>query len=343
MNKILTTMLYGGAALVIAGCGGGNTSSSVTAAASEDVYKVATTAAASQDVPQYETYSSTVEANVTNNVAPQSSSRIQAIYVEVGDYVSKGQVLAEMDKVSLVQAELKMKNDSTEFSRIEQLYAEGGVSKSDYEAMELSYKVSRTSYQNLLENTVLRAPVSGVITSRNYDRGDMYSMGSPIYVLQQITPVKVKVGVSETDYTRVHKGDQVEITADAIPGKTFSGRVNRIYPTIDPTSHTFTVEIIVPNTDREIRPGMYVNVKVTFGVNHSIVVPDEAIVKQQGSGQRMVYLVQADGTAKCVIVTIGRHFGTSYEILGGLNEGDVVVTRGSSSLKDGVKVQVVDK
>lgn len=244
-----------------------------------------------------------------------------------------------MDQVSLNQSRLSMVNDSVEFSRLKGLYEQGGVSKSDLDAMELKYNVSRSQYENILENTILRSPISGVISARNYDRGDMYT-GTPIYVVEQVTPVKLLVGISEADYTKVKKNDPVEITVDAIPGRTFTGRISRIYPTIDPSTHTFTSEIHVANGDRALKPGMYSRVKVTFGVNHSVVVPDNCIVKQQGSAVRSVYVLQSDNTVKETVVTLGRHFGTDYEILSGLNEGDTIVVKGQGSLKDGVKVNV---
>lgn len=335
-------MAVSAAAVLVVSCGNNSSKKTEEAAAQEEqVLKVETATATMQDVEQEESYSSTVEANVTNNIAPQSSNRIQKINVDVGSFVTKGQILAEMDRVSYEQARLKLVNDSTELSRTRELFLQGGVSQSDYEAMELSYNVSKTSLKNLEENTVLRAPVSGVISARNYDRGDMYSMGNPIFVLEQITPVKMLVGISEADYTRVKKGDAVSITAEAFPGRTFTGHINKIYPTLDASSHTFSAEVIVPNTDRALRPGMYVKVTVNFGVNHSVVIPDNAVVKQQGSGQRMVYIVNGN-TVKCVVVTLGKHFGDSYEVLEGVSEGDVVATRGSSSLKDGSKIEVVN-
>ncbi len=341
MNKITRTMVFASAAVMLAACGNGKKSDSASAAQNveERATLIATATAVRQEVPQTEVYSSSVQAFAVNNIAPQTSGRIKTIKVDVGSFVGKNQLLAEMDASQLDQARLKLVNDSTELARLKSLYEEGGVSKSDYDASEMAWKVSRRSYNNLLENTWLRSPISGVVTARNYDQGDLYS-GQAIFVVQQITPVKLLVGISETDYTKVKKGDQVEITADAIPGRTFTGKVNKIYPTIDPTSHTFTTEILVGNTDRTLRPGMYARVKVEFGVNNSIVVPDEAVVKMQGSGQRSVYVVSPDNTVNSVIVKIGRHFDRYYEILEGLNEGDIVATKGSSSLKDGAKVEI---
>mgnify|MGYP002680359636 FL=1 len=334
------TIIYVAAAVMAVSCGNNNSKTAEQPQAAEvRLPNVTIMAASYKDVPQSDVYTANVEAYAKNNIAPQSPSRIQKIYVEVGDFVRAGQIVAKMDEVSLNQSKLSMANDSLEYSRIKKLYEQGGVSKSDFDAMELKYNVTRSQYQNLLENTILRSPVSGVITARNYDQGDMYG-GSPIYVVEQITPVKLYVGISEMDYTRVKKNDTVTLTADALPGKTFTGRIARIYPTIDAATHTFTAEVNVANGDRLLRPGMYARVTVNFGSNHSIVVPDDCVVKQQGSGVRSVFVLQADNTVKEVVVTLGRHFGTEYEILSGISEGDNVVVKGQASLKNGSKVNV---
>ena len=339
-NMNVRTIIYVAAAVMAVSCGNNNSKTAEQPQAAEvRLPNVAIMAASYKDVPQSDVYTANVEAYAKNNIAPQSPSRIQKIYVEVGDFVRAGQIVAKMDEVSLNQSKLSMANDSLEYSRIKKLYEQGGVSKSDFDAMELKYNVTRSQYQNLLENTILRSPVSGVITARNYDQGDMYG-GSPIYVVEQITPVKLYVGISEMDYTRVKKNDTVTLTADALPGKTFTGRIARIYPTIDAATHTFTAEVNVANRDRLLRPGMYARVTVNFGSNHSIVVPDDCVVKQQGSGVRSVFVLQADNTVKEIVVTLGRHFGTEYEILSGVAEGDKVVVKGQASLKNGSKVNV---
>ena len=268
--------------------------------------------------------------------------RICKINVEVGDFVRAGQILAEMDKLQLQQAELQMKNNETEYNRLKGLYDAGGLSKSDLDAIELSYKVSKTSYENLLQNTILRSPINGVVTARNYDKGDMYSMSQPIYTVEQIAPVKLLVGISESDYSKVKKGNEVKITVDAFPGKVFAGKINRIYPTINESTHTFNVEVIVPNRDNVLRPGMYARVTVQFGVNNSVVVPDTAIVKQTGSGERFVYILNADGTVTYQNVKLGRRIDSMYEILSGIEDGAKVVTEGQVRLKDGVKVTIAE-
>ena len=339
------TIIIAIAALMLAGCAQKKNSqeqaASAAMAAQPQAQAVKVMAAAKQDVRQDGVYSATVQAFAVNNIAPQSGGRIQKINVEVGDFVGKGQVLAEMDRVQLDQAKLRLSNAETELGRLKQLYEQGGLAQSDYEAAELNFQVSKSTYDNLLENTILRSPISGVVSARNYDRGDMYGMAAPIFTVQQITPVKILVGISEGDYTKVKKGDNVTLTVDALPGKTFSGSIKRIYPTIDPMTHTVNIEVNVPNQNRELRPGMYAKVNVTFGHSSSIVVPDAAVVRLQGSGQRNVFVVE-NGVAVQREVTLGRHFDSQYEILSGLEVGEQVVVKGGSALRNGAAVEVIE-
>ncbi|MBQ9186057.1 MAG: efflux RND transporter periplasmic adaptor subunit [Bacteroidales bacterium] len=339
------TIILGLGAAAMVSCGGsGSSNTAQTAVAPTEVtHNVEVVSASFSDVPQQSSYSSTIEAFAVNNIAPQSAGRIRKINAEVGDYVTKGQVLAEMDRIQLDQLKLQLQNDSTEYSRIKALFQQGGVSQSDFEAVELAYKVRKTNYKNLLENTVLRAPITGFVTARNYDEGDMYSMAQPLFTVQQVLPVKLLVGISESEYTKVKKGDKVEITVDALPGRTFTGNVNRLYPVIDAATHTFQAEVQVPNADRILRPGMYARVTVTFGVNHSVVLPDQAVVKMEGTGQKYVYIVNDKGTVNFVPVELGVHNGFNYEILSGVNEGDIVVVKGAAALKEGAKVKIINK
>lgn len=345
MNNIVRNLTFAAVVIAAVSCGNGKKVAPAAAAAeqvAEEAPLVTVVTVGKQDVPQTAVYTSSVEPYAKNNIAPQTSMRISKINVEVGDFVRAGQILAEMDKLQLQQAELQMKNNETEYNRLKGLYDAGGLSKSDLDAIELSYKVSKTSYENLLQNTILRSPINGVVTARNYDKGDMYSMSQPIYTVEQIAPVKLLVGISESDYSKVKKGNEVKITVDAFPGKVFAGKINRIYPTINESTHTFNVEVIVPNRDNVLRPGMYARVTVQFGVNNSVVVPDTAIVKQTGSGERFVYILNADGTVTYQNVKLGRRIDSMYEILSGIEDGAKVVTEGQVRLKDGVKVTIAE-
>ncbi len=334
-------MLVVSAVIMAAGCGdkGGKTAEQTTKA-EEVAPTVSVQEVSVREVPQEATYTTTVQAFVKNNIAPQTAGRISRILVDVGDSVKEGQVVAEMDRTQLAQVELQMKNNEIEYNRIKGLYEVGAISKSDLDAIEMAYNLNKTQYKNLLENSTLVSPINGVITARNYDAGDMYAMSAPIYTVEQIAPVKLLVGISETDYSKVKKGDSVKIEADALPGKTFHGKINKIYPTVDPATRTFTVEVVVDNNYKTLRPGMFARATVRFGVNNSVVIPDVAVVKQQGSGERFVYVLNQNGTVTYQKVVLGRRMGAEYEVLEGISDGAKIVTGGQIRLKDGIKVTV---
>ena len=341
MKQTVYTIIAAALALTAAtACKNSANSSAQPSAAAEIVPLVGVEAAAVRIVSDDQTFSSTVQAWAKNNIAPQSGSRIEKLLVEVGDYVNAGQVVARMDDVQMQQSYLQVCNDRVEYERLKSLREEGGVSASDFESFEMACKVHESSYKNLEKNTILRSPISGVVSARNYDQGDMYAMAQPLYSVEQIVPVKLLVGVSEANYTRVQYGDKISITADAFPGQTFQGSISNIYPTVDGATHTFSVEIKVANTDRKLRPGMYAKVNLVYDDSPRITVPDAAVVKQQGSGDYFVYVLNEDSTVTYKKVSLGRRLGDRYVILSGVNDGDKVVVDGILRIRDGIKVRV---
>ena len=327
-------------ALMMASCGQKPAEQQQTVVV-EEAPKVTVTRVHAENVPQLSTYPTTVEADIVNNITPQSASRINEILVEVGDHVKKGQRLATMDAINLEKIRLQVANDSIEYERTKELYEIGAASQANFEAITLAYEVSKKSYANLLENTILTSPISGVITARNYDEGDMYAMAQPLFVVQNITPVKMLINISESNYSKVKKGMEVELVADAFPGETFKGKVNLVYPTIDPRSHTFPVEIIVDNKNEKLRPGMFTRVTINYGNNFRVVVPDNAVLKQVGADDKYVYVLNEDNTVTYTPVKLGVRMGNRYEIISGLNDGDVIVTSGQTRLKNNIEVEVV--
>ena len=315
-----------------------------TATTGQDAQKaapvVSVITAQAEDVDITNTFTSNIEPYATNNIVSQTAGRIVSIRTEVGQKVRKGQLLATMDDVNLAKTRMQYVNDSTELARLTELYNIGAVAQADYDMAKLALNITKKTYYNLAENTYLRSPINGVVTARNYDKGDMYSMTQPIFVVEQIQPVKMLVNVSESLFTEVNKGMEFDISVDAYPNEVFKGTVNLLYPTVSATTHTFPVEVICQNTDERLRPGMFARVTANFGTNHHVVVPDVAVVKQQGSGEHFIYVLNADNTVTYTKVELGRRLGNRYEIVSGIKEGDKIVTEGQVRLKNGVSVTV---
>ena len=319
-------------------CTGGKDKAAVAAQADEKpIVKLADVKV--RPVDQIQDYTATVEAEVKNNIAPSSPVRIDQIFVEVGDRVSKGQKLVQMDAANLKQTKLQLDNQEIEFKRIDELYKVGGASKSEWDALKMALEVQETAYKNLMENTTLVSPISGIITARNYDNGDMYSGGNPVLVVEQITPVKLMINVSETYFSQVKKGSPVAVKLDVYGDEEFAGKVSLVYPTIDATTRTFPVEIKLENKDQRVRPGMFARATLNFGTQDNVVVPDLAIVKQAGAGDRYVF-VYKDGKVSYNKVELGRRMGTEYELKSGVPNNSQVVVAGQARLINGTEVDV---
>lgn len=345
-------IILAAAALVMTGCSKKN---DVAAAGADDAVDVKIAKVTSQVLPQTETYTATVESDVKNNISPNMANRIERILVDVGDRVSKGQVVAILDASSLQQLQLQLSNQKavldnvqTDFNRIAELYKIGGVSKADYdnakvqlESQQTQYNVLKTQLSQMGRNTQLYAPISGVVTARNYDNGDMYS-GQPILTIEETSKVKVMVAVSESHYRDIKRGMKVDIELDAYPGEKFVGTVTIVSPNIDIATHTFQTEVTIANQAQKVRPGMFARATINFGSQKHVVVPDEALVKQIGAGDRYVYVYNPNNqTVSYNKVELGKHIGTNYEIFSGVGDGQHVVIAGQTRLRDGKKVKVV--
>ncbi|MCM1109010.1 MAG: efflux RND transporter periplasmic adaptor subunit [Clostridium sp.] len=337
MKRYMHMLALASLAVALAACSGKK--EETAAPRQEEKPKVRLALSEVREVPQIEEYTATVESDVRNNISSNSALRIEKIHVEVGDPVRKGQTLVQMDASGLHQLKLQIENQRVEFNRIDELYKVGGASKAEWDNIKTQLDVNETMYNNMLVNTRLVSPINGVVTARNYDDGDMAG-ANPILTVETLSPVKMTIHVSETWYPRVKTGMPVDVRLDTYGDERFAGKVSIVYPTIDPVSHTFPVEITLANADRRVRPGMFARATITYGVAERTVVPDEAVVKQMGAGDRYVY-VYADGKVTHNKVEVGRRLGAEYEIVSGVPAGAQVVVAGQNKLADGIGVEVV--
>lgn len=307
----------------------------------DEVRKVKVENVGLTNVDQLATFTATVEAFKTNNIAPSSPNRIKRILVDVGSKVAKGQTVAVMDDATIDQVKVQMDQCEREYNRAAKLLQIGSGTQQAVDQQKAQLDALRRQYSNLVENTMLVSPISGVVTARNYDPGDMTST-LPILTIEQVKPVKLILNVSEQDYSKVKKGMPVDITLDTYPGEEFKGEVYLIYPTVDAATRTFTVEVTINNGDDRVVPGMFARATMNFGTASHVVVPDRAIVKMPGSGNKYVYVYDPkSGTVSYNKVELGQRIGNSYEVLSGIPDSCEVVTNGQVKLADGVKVEVI--
>lgn len=293
-------------------------------------------------VDQIHEYTANVDAYKSNNISPATSNRIKTITVDMGDHVRRGQVLVTMDNSEAARLKVNLDQIQREYNRATQLLKIGSGTQAQVDQLKAQLDASRTQYNNVIENTVLRSPVSGVVTARNFDPGDV-TAGQPVLTIGQITPdVKIIINVTEADRAKFHAGMPVDVTFDAFPGESYAAKVSRIYPAVDPQTRTFQAEVLIPNKGEKFFPGMFARVSVNHGTQENVVVSDRAVVKQTGSGNRYVYVLHGDKVSFNK-VELGTRTDSGYEIISGVADGDTVVVAGQSRLADGVRVQLNTK
>ena len=338
-------------ALALAACGKEKTE---TESEKEDLPVVKTMKVNDQDVDQLSVYTASVEPEVINNISAQMANRIKAIYVDEGVKVGKGQKLVLLDDVNTTQYELAvdnakaaLRNAQTNYDRAVELLKIGGGTQQSVDQMEVTLVNAKNAVAqaertlaNARENTVLTSPISGVVTARNYDPGDMTG-ALPILTVAQINPVKVVINVNESQLASINKGMPVDLTFNTYGDEVFKGTVSLVMPTVDAASRTVGVEITLPNSDGRVLPGMFGRATISHGSSSHVVVPDRAVVKQQGSGDHYVFVLNNDGTVSYNKVELGQRIGTSYELISGVPSGSEVIVEGQNGLTDGKKVQVI--
>ena len=327
--------------LLLSSCGKAEEKAAATSEADE-LPRIEIDMARRMEVPQLKEYTATVEAENINNIAPATPNRIKKINVEVGDHVRAGQTLVELDTSNAQQLRINLDQIEREYNRAVSLLEIGAGTQQAVDQLRAQLDAARSQYDNMMENTVLTSPVTGVVTARNYDPGDMCG-SMPVLTVGQLTPeVKVMINVSENDMNTLRQGMPVSVTFDALPGETCSGKIARIYPTVDTATRTFGVEVRIANGAERIKPGMFARVEVNLGSKNNVVVPDRAIVKQTGSGNKYVY-VYSGGRVSYNKVELGQRLDENYELLSGIANGDTVVITGQTRLADGVEAIILTK
>lgn len=333
MKKIVLLMA---AVVTLIGCGKQETQTTQEA---ERVEVVSTMTLQETEIERALNISTNLQGYVTQNVAPSLTGKIEHIYTEVGSRVKKGDMLVRMDQNQYLTSKIQLANLEVEIGRLEALLETGSVSKQTYDQTKASYDQLKQNLSFLEKNTYVRAPFSGVISAKTYEDGELYG-GQPILVLTQVNKLKALIAIPETYYPKVKNGMRLTVKTDIYPDEEFPATIEVVYPTVDPTTHTFQCKVVIPNAKERLRPGMYVTTTLGIGKEKSIVVPYQSVEKLIGSNERFVF-INENGYAKRVTVKLGQRFDENVEIIAPeIHAGVEYIHVGQSKLVDGVKIQV---
>jgi len=344
-NSIRWLALAGLVGALAAGCKNGK------ATEDADAEKNATVPVEVQPLKRAEmvaVYSGTapIEAHEEATVVAKVGGEVRQIFVEEGDAVKTGQVLARLDgdrlRLTLAQTEANLRKLERDYKRTLELAEKGLVPKSTAENTKYDLDALRAGYDSArleLSYTEIRAPIDGVISARNIKVGNTIGPNDPTFTVTDLDPLLAFVHVPEKEFRRIAPGQNAEVVIDALGGARFIGTISRISPTVDPQTGTFRARVEVPDATRTLKPGMFARVNIVYERRQdALQLPRTAII--EADGQQSVFVV-ASGKAEQRTIETGLANGGWIEVLGGLKGSEQVVTVGQAGLKTGTLVKIV--
>jgi RND family efflux transporter MFP subunit len=306
------------------------------------------------------TLTGTVFPKTKSVIASEVEGSVERLFVEEGDFVEKGQIIAELGaslyRLQLREAVAARKETEQRFlqaagdlKRSEDLVAKGFISEKelsddrfDREALSKRLRQHEAEIGRLkdrLGKTRILAPFSGLVAKKHTEVGQWLDKGGAVATVIDLRTVHVTVSVPERLITKVRVGQQASVTADALDGETYHAEVGAIISEGDPETRVFPVKFLVVNRDLNLKSGMLARVTFAAGpTREGLLVPKDALVNR---GEESVVFIVQNGKAKEVRVRIKTYHGKNAEIMGGVAVGDQVVIRGNERLRDGQEVQVL--
>ena len=367
MKRFPVVIILIGLLLLTLGCDGAGSEDKTV----EDKVPVKVMTVKLDNVEQSLTYSGDINAEFEIKVFSKIPDRIEQLYVDEGDFVNKGQKIAQVlattieqgvrqTEAALVAAKAQEANLRVEFARAQRLSNEDAMSQQQFDAVRTQFEAIQAqveqaeaalvSTKSQLKDATIAAPISGIIGKRYFETGDMVSPQFPVVAIVQMDRVKIKFDVTENDYGKLAKGQKAQVSVRSFPDKTFYGTISRISPILDPITRMAQVEVIIKNADQKLKPGMYGNVTVTTGTLENILsVPRYSTIEttslQRADGVNQVrkrYLVFVVENEKA----IQRELDVNYvnhirlAINSGVAVGEKLVVEGQNNLRDSVAVVI---
>ena len=333
-------------ALLLAGCGGDDDAQGGPGGA---MFRggpppVVTEAVLLGDITDNYTALATARANEAIDVTPRISSVVSAIHFDEGQSVNSGEVLVELDsreiRADLDLAEANLRERRSRYGRLETLAASQVVSEVELEEIQAQLQVAEAQVNSArarLEDTIIRAPFSGEVGLRRVSVGGLVQPATVITTLDDTAVMKLEFSVPEEYLSVMREGLAIEATAAAWPGRAFTGAVTSVDSRVDPMTRSLAVVALMPNDDRALKPGMFLQVDISRRRENVVLAPEGALVPRQG--RQFVYVVE-EGRAEERQVSLGSRRPGQVEILDGLQPGEQIVTQGVQRIRDGLPVRM---
>ncbi len=287
----------------------------------------------------------TAGANESVEVTSKVVNQVTTVRFEEGQQVRRGDVLVELDgaqaRADVAVAEAALAESRSQYERSRELYATKVLSDSQIEQIEATFKANEArvaAARARLGDTVVRAPFGGRVGLRRISVGSLISPGTVITTLDDTSTIKLDFTIPETFLSAVRPGLEITARSVAYPDKAFTGRVSSVDTRVDPSTRSVTVRAELPNPEGLLKPGMFLTVRLSRGAVDALLVPEHALVPEQGD---VFVFVVKDGAAEKRLIHTGERRVGEVQVLDGLSAGDVVVTEGTQKLRPGSAVSIV--
>ncbi|MCG2587201.1 efflux RND transporter periplasmic adaptor subunit [Rhodohalobacter sulfatireducens] len=299
------------------------------------------------DISAYYSNTATLEAEQEATVVSKVRGIIEELYVEEGDRVQAGQVIAKIEdeqyQIEADRAKATLDRLYNDFQRNKELFERELISAEAFQNSQYEYESQKATYDLAalnLEYTSVRSPISGVISERFVKAGNMIGTDQQMYRVTDFSPLQAVLHIPEHEMAKIRNDQRAELRVDALPNETFVGHVERISPVVDSETGTFKVTIYVDETRDMLRPGMFGRVKIVYDTRENTrMIPKSAVISEDLA--ESVYVIKDSLAFKKEIQT-GYTNGSNVEIINGLEDGEMVVTIGQGSLQDSSKVSVIE-
>ena len=279
-------------------------------------------------------------------LASKSAGEIVQVNFKMGDFVSQGTVLALVDdtykRLAYENAQINYRKFEEDYQKFQVLRKGDAVSENQLRDIRIGYENAAIQLENAKkqwDDAKIVAPFSGVITSKNTELGAYVNPGAPVAGIADVSSLKVRLSVSETNVYQLRTGKEVSVSASVYPGITYKGVITGISPQ-GSGAHTFPIEITIANSNQNpLKAGTYVNATVSMGnTGAALMIPRDAIVSSVKDPS--VYVVRGE-TVELVKITTCNDYHSFLEVTAGISEGDRVVTNGQINLMDGAKISII--
>jgi membrane fusion protein, multidrug efflux system len=288
-----------------------------------------------------------IEAHEEAEVVAKVGGEVRQIFVEEGDAVRAGQVLARLDgdrlRLEVAQTEANLRKLERDYNRQLELSEKGLVAKGTAENAKFDLDALRAAHDSgrlELSYTEIRAPIDGVVSARHIKVGNTIAQNEPTFRVTNLDPLLAYVHIPEKEFRKLAPEQVADVVVDALGGERFTGRISRISPTVDPKTGTFRARVEIPDPSRRLKPGMFARVNIVYERReNALQLPRAAVVDADGG--ESVFVV-ADGKAEQRSVRTGLTNNGWVEVVEGLDGSERVVVVGQGGLKTGTVVKVVD-